>query len=458
MMPQGTFEHSRLNDVLGWGLIVVVGATAIPLGGNRPFVWAAVGVALGLIALIYLIAGRTRRGARLPEMLPEGWLFAGLLVLAGVQLLPITGFLPPALLGPVAPEGWTSISLTPGDSILSILTFASFGLLFALLSIAGANRERAGLMLAGLFWIAVAQGVYGLVNLLLLGDTILGAAKVQYQGFATGSFVNRNSFATYVAAAIPMGIALMVARQVPRTGRHGGRLDSLAANLLPAMGVVFLVAALMASGSRAGIIVGAGGALLAVLLCVLALRVSARTLGLIGLAAVAVAVVLIGAFGTPLLARLVDPGDDFSVRLTLYRQVLEAIGQRPLLGYGGGSFATVFPIHEKPPLPGELIWANAHSTYLSLWFEYGLVVGSLPMLVVAGLWLRCLVAVLRGPFNAVIVAATAAVPVFAVHSLVDFSLEIHANALTMTALLALGVAQAVGSGTTHSPRRRAAEA
>jgi O-antigen ligase len=284
-------------------------------------------------------------------------------------------------------------------------------------------------MLETLFWIAAAQAAIGLVSLFALGDTLLGAAKPQYEGFATGTFVNRNSFATYVAAAIPMGIALLAG-----AGDAGDpvRRRWLAAARIA--GLLLLVAALIASGSRMGLAAGIAGAGLAVALVL----VGGRGRSAIVLAVAICALLVAAGFGAPLLQRIVEPSDDLANRLTLYSQVWDAILARPLFGYGGGSFATVFPMFQHAPLPGDLVWQRAHSTYLALWFEYGLVAGSMPMIVVAGLWLQCLRWLLRRPGNTTMLAVVTAVLVFALHSAVDFSLEIHAVALFFALLLGIG--------------------
>ena len=185
-----------------------------------------------------------------------------------------------------------------------------------------------------------------------------------------------------------------------------------------------------------GLVAGAVGAGLAVVL-VLATRGGRGRVPVIVASAIC-AMLIVAGFGAPLLQRFFDPSDDIANRLTLYAQVWEAILSRPWLGYGGGSFASVFPGFQHAPLPGELVWQRAHSTYLALWFEYGLVAGSIPILIVAGLWLQCVRWLFRHGANRTVLAVATSLPVFALHTAVDFSLEIHAVALFMTFLLGLG--------------------
>lgn len=417
---------SRVIDVLAIALLAIVAVAVVPLGGNRPFVWGATGLGLAVISLAYAVAGWWR-SAPLPDWRWETWLFALFLVLAIGQLLPIGSSLS---LGGTTID-MATLSLSPTDSVLSLLTWAQYGVVFAFASLAGSGRRRSCWVLEALFWIACAQAAIGLVSLFAAGDTVLGAAKVQYQGYATGTFVNRNSFATYVAAAIPIGIAILAA-----PAPDGDPIKRRWVNSARGAGLLLLVAALIASGSRMGLVAGAVGAVFAV---VLALATGAgRGKARIVIAVAVCAGVVVAGFGAPLFQRIVEPSDDIANRLTLYGQVWDAILARPLLGYGGGSFGTVFPVFQHAPLPGELIWQQAHSTYLALWFEYGLILGSIPILIVAGLWLSCMLQLFRRGANRVLLATVTAVPVFALHSAVDFSLEIHAIALMMTALLGLG--------------------
>ena len=155
-------------------------------------------------------------------------------------------------------------------------------------------------------------------------------------------------------------------------------------------------------------------------------------------------------FGSGTLDRLGSVEQSFDVRLALYSQVIEMIASRPLLGFGGGSFEAAFPLFHALPVSPDLVWNKTHSTYLALWVEYGVIFGSIPLLVVLGIGLRCIQLVIRRKSDWVLPLASLGIIVTAaLHSLVDFSLEMEANALFFTALLALGLA-----GVTQYGRRQ----
>jgi O-antigen ligase len=114
------------------------------------------------------------------------------------------------------------------------------------------------------------------------------------------------------------------------------------------------------------------------------------------------------------------------------------IAARPLTGFGADSFPLAYEIFHRPPVPADLVWDRAHSTYLTLWAESGLVFGSLPplagALALALLWPRR-----QAPLAA---AAIAALCLSGLHSLVDFSLEIPANLYLLLAVTGLGLGAA----------------
>ena len=88
----------------------------------------------------------------------------------------------------------------------------------------------------------------------------------------------------------------------------------------------------------------------------------------------------------------------------------------------------------------------AHNTYLEVLQGLGLIFGSMLLASVSVMVWRCVKGVATRQVNETVpaVAASAAV-VLGVHSLVDFSLQIQAIAITFMALLGAGVAQSESS-------------
>lgn len=103
---------------------------------------------------------------------------------------------------------------------------------------------------------------------------------------------------------------------------------------------------------------------------------------------------------------------------------------------------SMIPLFHQWPVSPDMVWDKAHSTYLALWAELGVVAGSLPLLLVAIFTLQALrLYTTRSADWAAPAIAVSVVAVAAIHSLVDFSLEIEANAFLFLAILALAIAR-----------------
>ncbi len=426
--------------------------TPVPLGSNRPAFWMVWSSLIGSMTLFYgagLIWLRTQPRYRLSSFAPE---IAALLALCGFiafQMLPLAGWFPELVqANNAAGAKPRTLSLDPGGSGLVLIQFFTFGLLFFLTVQVAANRRRARRMLVGILCIIALFAVIGLLSLTQWGDTLLGFEKQTYLGYATGTFINRNSFATYLAVGLTLGAVLFVEAIA---GRKDGTLGQFLGRLALVLGCVAVIAAaLLATGSRMGTAAGIAGAATAAVLAVLLLKGVSR-MGAVSviLALAAGAFIVFAVFGTALVERLVlTPGVDQS-RVEAHRIIWEAVFERPWFGYGAGSFATAFQMFQRPPLPADFTWDNSHSTYLALWFELGLIAGSIPLLVIIFLGLRAVRAARDPSSTTTSIAAIGTIVVFALHSLLDFSAEIEANAFLFTVVLALGAA----GGAARRPKR-----
>jgi O-antigen ligase len=439
-------RQARINDILAWVLMITICLAPLPFGSVRPFFWAFSGLALGVCGAAYFAILALQR-EQLRFGLGDFALPAALLAAMGafliVQVLPLGMLVGGFGIRTAAGEIFSTnqISIVPGTTFLTLLAFATYGLLFFLLVQASANERRRSLMFNVLLAATVLYGIYGLTSL-QLGDTILGLTKWAYAGSATGPFVNRNSFATFLAFSAIIAMAQIGNLLMRRGERHpddGHVPHNTSSIIVYATAYFILLVAILATQSRMGLLAMIGGT---IVVAIITLRSIVRFRGL--LAAVAAALVLaIGAlatYGQGLVERLGSLEADREVRGDLYAQVLELIQQRPWTGFGGGSFNLAFPLVHRPPVSPDLVWDRAHNSYLTLWAEMGLIAGSIPIVILA----IFAVQFARSAFasRTSLLASSiglAAIVVAAIHSLVDFSLEIHANALLFTAILGLAM-------------------
>jgi O-antigen ligase len=426
--PMGRAVGDGLGGLAAW-LTAIVVLTPLPLASNRPIIWIGFAIVVGLIATVY----GQRRAAALT--VPAGRVsVAAYALLVGMMLFQV---LPLGTLFPVRPDiAAPAVSLVPGATWLALLQTLGYGVFaYLAMQVAGPPR-RAILLLLAVFIAIAAYAVLGIVQLLLLDDTILGMTKWSSRGMVSATFVNRNSFATFLAFGLAIGAGLAIA-QLGHRHREQWPLSRWWLALL-VIGCGIIAAALVMTQSRMGVIAGAAAV---AVVCIAGL---ARTLGaawtLLAVAALAVAGAGLAFVLAPnLIDRLLAAQGPAELRLELYVQVWRMIWERPLIGYGGGAFELAFPLFHEPSLSTRATWDRAHSTYLTLWSELGIVAGSIPMLLIAIFAWRAIAGFRAGGATfAPGLAAIGVVVAGAVHSTADFSLEIPANVYLFWFVLALG--------------------
>lgn len=442
-------QRFRLNNQLVWPIAGIVFLAPFAFGSTKPAFWLLWAMLISLCGAalfgrMALAKARFRVGPR--HLAVPFCLFAALGAYMIVQILPIGGLAPsvPTIADPQATIDSVTISLTPGDTLLALLRWGTYGLLFFLVVQITSNPQRARIFIQLIYWAIVLHAVISLLFLLQFGDTILGIPKWKYFGSAMGGFINRNSFATFLAFGSVLGINLMIERMTEKTQGKGdtsvfGTYFGRNGVAILGLGWLILVITLVATNSRMGLFAGLCG-MIASLLLALAKRTgegSRRGIWLLLFAIPALTGLGLLGFGTIFLERLGSIGEASDVRLELYGQVMEMIRDRPLLGFGGNSFEYAYPLFHQAPVSVDLVWDKAHSTYLALWAEYGLVFGSLPLVITGLILFELALAYVRASGQEMLVrCGLGTILVAAVHSLVDFSLEIQAVTFVFVAILA----------------------
>lgn len=445
-------RRKRLNSVTMWTLLVFMALAPLPFGSVYPFSWGLSALVVGLAATAYTVQ-LSRIGiaprVTLSEMGPQLVLFGAFCSYLVVQILPI-GLVFPGLTA-FTVNGITfqspSLSVTSDQTLLMLIRHLTYGLLFFLVVQITQSPGRRQFFLKAILVVIALYCAYALISL-QTGDTILGIAKRSYLGSATGTFINRNSFATFLAIGSVVALAQIGGNIVRQSMRHvhDGTAPGVVGNIV-VYGVIYIVlfAVVFATQSRMGTFCAIAGS--AIIIAIVLGRISRSVLALTAIV-VAVVVASLAAFlffGESLFERTIDVEASAAQRFEVYRQTIGLILMRPLTGFGGGSFEQIFQFVHKFPVSSELVWNRAHNSYLSLWSEMGLVFGSLPVIALALIGVR-LIRALRedSPGWAVQATGLAILVIVAVHSLVDFSLEIQANAIFFVALIATAVGSTYG--------------
>jgi len=335
------------------------------------------------------------------------------------------------------------------DALMRLMTYAAvFWLAWRL----GAERGQARRLLLTVLVAATACAGYGLLAHLGGWETIFWLPKTAYVGDVTGTFVNRNSFATYANLGVVVAVALLAepflaARGLAEVRRIAVALveELVTRRWLLLVALAVLATASLQSHSRGGML--SLGLTLALLL--FALFLATRPRAPIVLAVTGAALLagwgLLAVSGGITLARLnqIDANYDVEAagRLTFWQISLDMVRERPWQGHGYGNFEAAFAQHRDERFEERV--DKAHNTYVEHLVELGVPATLLLYAGPALLFGYCL----RGLFvrrrNQVYpLAAAGATLLVALHALVDFSLQIPAVAVTYAALLGLGVAQA----------------
>jgi O-antigen ligase len=304
---------------------------------------------------------------------------------------------------------------------LQLLRLAAYFLVFFLF--AQAFRSRAEL--TTLAWCVIlfcfAISLLTIIQHFTAGRTIYWVEPVNGSE-PYGPYVNRNHFAGFVELTLPVGLALMAFRGVRR-------------DVLPLMTLftVVPVGALVLSGSRGGLIGFAVG--IVVLGWMMRKRKVLRS-GRVTLVAAVAVVALFFAFwvGAGLaiqrFSALKSPDVSIGRRISMDRGAAHIFFDHALKGCGLGTIVAVYPRYETE-YDGRRV-DHVHNDYLETLAETGLLGG---LCGAAFLWLlyrgaRKNLAAEQGRFSLGLhVGAMTAVGALLVHSLVDFNLQLPANAL-----------------------------
>ncbi|NSL54043.1 O-antigen ligase family protein [Uliginosibacterium aquaticum] len=437
-----------LERVDGWAFVVLLGVLAwapVPLASNRT--WALgflVLTLLGVLGLVVLAAAV--RGDSLLERLGAGKWPLGCIVLFGLwiagQRLPLMGNTP--------------ISAELFNSLQYLLATMAYAAAFALVLLL-VNTERRVMWLAGMI---VGAGVFQ--ALLAIGlfasraEHIYLFMNYQQGSRAMGTFANFDHLAGYMQLCIAAGVGVMLAR-MGSSGAVPNRRQRLVAvlkfmlsgKMLVRLMLVIMVITLVLTRSRMGNVAFFSSLLVVGGLGMLNNPRLRRSAFWLVLSLIVVDVVIVGQWvgldrvvqrlqNTAVETEHAQGEESLEQRAETPRQALGMALERPLTGFGAGSFYTVFPRFKSADKEGY--WDHAHNDYVQIAAETGFVGLSLlatALLLTIGritrLWNERESRLNRGMAFGVAMAICSLL----IHSWVDFNLQIPANALTFCVLLAL---------------------
>ncbi len=427
-----TFRHAIAPAFLA-ACLLLGGASAAGFAANLVLQLAALPI---IVASLWVLAiDRPRNISRVPLVLS-----AAIVAVMLLQLVP----LPPSVWtslpgrGPVAdgfrllgvPLPWLPLSLYPNGTVASLLwLLPAFAALLAVMILGAFRGSLISWALLAVTTLGVAIGALQLVGGRTGGAYIY---KVTNYGQAVGFFANSNHMATLLLVSIPFLGALQLS--LLRRARSPRNVSAVRL-LTGAMFVVFLVG-LLTNFSLAGL----GLSVPVVLVSFLSFRRKAvkPRLWMLGVAAAvsaaAVATIVIGPFGN----NLVGEQRDYQQlsRQTSFRLTLKAAGEYLPFGSGVGTFRQVYRTQEPLADVITVFMNHAHSDWLELLLETGVVGVALALLFL--LWWFVRVRAIWSATNPDYYARAGAIATGTImlHSLVDYPLRTAA----ISAVFAISVA------------------
>ena len=465
-MPDRQPEHniSGRHSWLVYGLLAVLVWLPLP-SGSKPE-WAMVLMACLVILLAILWLGRMLlRGTPLSKVFFKAWPFHSGFALLCLWLWLQQYPLPSEWVAALSPEAWqhythafeSTGSLLPDRIPLSLDAYAtrlsgwltlSYWLLFCLVLslIDSVNRVRQlawTVVLAGTF-----QAAFGAFTVLAGLETLLLASKKSYLGVATGTFVNRNSFAGFLEITLAVGIGLLLTQiREQHFFRFRDRLRSILDTLLSSKVVIRSALAVMVIGmvmsrSRMGNTAFFSSLVLSGLLYVICRRKFSRGIAFLFISLLAVDMAIVSQwFGLDqVIDRLEQTSIDHETRPNVARLTLNIIKDYSLTGTGAGTFYTALPEYHDGSWRG--FYDLAHNDLLQFPAEFGLpAYGILGIMVLLALWLGVQAMHRRRSrlYIGMGFSSVMGMTALLIHSTVDFNLQIPANGAYFVVLMALAV-------------------
>lgn len=325
------------------------------------------------------------------------------------------------------PLPWLPLTLAPDRAIASLLWLLPA--IAALLSVVvlGAFRAR------WIAWTIIGMTGVGVVlgALQVVGGTYL--YEITNFGVAVGLFANANHAATLLLISIPFIAAL----QGHSKRRSSSRRNASAVTVLTAAAFAVVIVGLLTNLSLAGIGLGVPVALASFLAIVRHGKVFRPWLGIAaGLVSVAaIVVIVVGPFGNNLIG--VQSANVETARQTSFVRSLQAASEYLPFGSGVGSFQPIYNTQEPSHQITRVYMNHAHSDWIELLLETGLVGLGLAAVFLFW-WVRRAIAVWRSDevdlFGRAAVIATA---IIMVHSTVDYPLRTAALSAVFGVCLAL---------------------
>lgn len=364
---------------------------------------------------------------------------------------------------------FTHISYIPAYSLNKFFDLTCYGILFISTILVTANsklKESTGYIsntiIKTIAILSSILGLYGLVTYLGKIDKILWLDKTSYIDSLTGTFINRNSFATYLGMGIILNLLLLLKKEkFPKTDSFNKKSlikttkaelffnDFFSKKIIYVIGIIINFTALLLTYSRWGLTTFLFGLIIFIALF-LNTKKQTKTKKKSTLPIILIALSIVSAIIILYITTLGLNSDwvhKFSLtnyhinhRLGIYQTTIEAIKNSTLLGHGAGTFEFIFEKFRTNTLPlsfnQRIIYA--HNGYLQTIAELGLVGAALLFYCFGYLFYSLFRGLhIRKKEHTYLISGISILTVLAANSLLDFSIQVQT--VTITFLVLMGI-------------------
>ncbi len=272
--------------------------------------------------------------------------------------------------------------------------------------------------------------------------------KTSYIGKATGTFINRNHFAGYLEMALAISIGLMMTSETRFFGNAQKKFRQsiellLSKKAIIRLAIIIMVIALVLSRSRMGnsaffiSLLGCGS------LTLLLMPKKSNSLIILLITLVLFDVAILSTFFgiKKVTERIQNTNAIHESRDEVAQDSWRMFLDKPLSGHGLGSYQYNYPSYRSIAVSSQQIYDHAHNDYLEFLVELGIfpfIILLIIVLISLKNALLCIKKTHSSLKNGMAFSCFMGISVIAIHSTVDFNLQIPANALLFMVILTLG--------------------
>ncbi|OED44504.1 hypothetical protein ACH42_07315 [Endozoicomonas sp. (ex Bugula neritina AB1)] len=454
----------NLNKILFWLLLSLLVWLPLPYGSKPQWASGILVLLVCALSAAWLVGFAFNKVSLTRAFRDARWLHVGFIVFCGwvwFQQLP----LPQEWVAFLSPQAWSiqtdmyealgaslpasmTLSVDPFSTQLTGLLTLAYYLLFCLTLLLVNDNHKLQCFAWAFVVSGTFQAVFGALSTLSGLEILLFSPKETYFGVATGTYVNRNSFAGGLEITLAMGMGLLIAQLSDKKAGSWSEwfrtaLQTLMSNkVILRTSLAVMVIGLVLSRSRMGNTAFFSSLMLTGLLYVICRKKLTRGMVILFVSLLLIDTVIVSQwFGLEqVVNRIEQTSLERETRPNVAEMTIEGIKEYVLTGSGGGSFYTTLPQYHDGSWRG--FYDLAHNDFLQFLLEFGLPAYLILVFMVLTCGRHATQALRQRRSKLMIGMAFSAfmgMLAIMIHSSVDFNLQIPANAAYFVCLMALAV-------------------